>query len=99
MEYDHIRKLWDQFIEQYNDYFKSNEEIWLETLEKVRIYININNAKPSRSNKNNDIQYLNTWLTNQKFNYIKNRYLMNQSDIKIKWEQFMDDYKEYFAKN
>ena len=31
-----IKKSWEEFIEEYSEYFKSNEEIWIEKLNDVK---------------------------------------------------------------
>lgn len=98
MRNDMIRDKWEKFINEYCDYFKSKEEIWHETLEKIKKYIDENNKKPSRTDKNKEIKKWGTFIQTQKTNYSKKRYIMKNDEIRKKWEKFIDDYEEYFKK-
>ena len=53
-----IRKLWESFKNdsKYNRYFLSNEEEWIERLEKIKKYIDEHNKRPSTHDKNKDIE-------------------------------------------
>jgi superfamily II DNA/RNA helicase len=88
MKNENIKKLWEEFIndDKYKEYFLSNEEIWKNNLEKVKEYIDKNNKRPSQSNKDNDIKYLGSWLSDQKK---KNR--MKDENIRKLWEEFIND--------
>jgi uncharacterized protein YeaO (DUF488 family) len=68
---DEIRNLWKEFTKEYNEYLKSNEEIWIDNLNKLKQYINENNIKPSTISKNNEIKQLGQWISNQQRNYKK----------------------------
>lgn len=52
MKYEKIRTEWDLFIENHKEYFKSDEELWNENLDKVKKYIKDNNKRPSTTDKN-----------------------------------------------
>ena len=58
MKDEEIKNKWEEFITDYQEYFKSNEEIWLLKLNELKNYINKNNEKPSSANKNNEISYV-----------------------------------------
>ena len=77
-----ICKEWQQFIKEYKSYFKSNEDIWIETLNEVKKYINDNKIRPSCSDKNANIKKLG-WLigTQQKKLFRKKIHYSSESNI------------------
>lgn len=87
---------WSKFIENYSDYFRSNEDIWDETLIKVKEYININNNLPQCRDKNNEIKYLGYWLRTQKTNYNLKSDRMKEEKNREKYEEFINEFKIYF---
>jgi antitoxin component HigA of HigAB toxin-antitoxin module len=95
-----IRKLWEAFINEpkYSKYFLSNEEEWKIRLEKVKIYIDDNNKRPSNRNKNPDIRSYCAWISTQQKNYKKTKHIMNNHIIYKLWEEFINDikYSKYF---
>ena len=97
----YIRKLWEEFINDYSEYFKSNEEIWIEKLKDVEKYIDTNEKLPScNDNDNEKIKSMGSWISTQKSNYYDNKNIMkNNPDIKGLWEEFADKYNEYFKSN
>ena len=99
MKDTNIKLKWDQFIDKYKDYFLSNEEIWYNNLEKVKKYIDKYNFRPAEKSKDNNIKQLGKWICTQKTNYKKNENIMKNNNIRIKWEQFIDEYNEYFLSN
>jgi superfamily II DNA or RNA helicase len=94
MKNKNIKKIWDEFINanKYKIYFMSNEEIWNNNLNKVKLYIDEHNKRPI------DDKYLNQWMQNQTTNYKNNKKLMKNENIKKSWEEFINDdkYKNYF---
>jgi hypothetical protein len=104
MKNQEIYDEWTEFIndEKYKEYFLSNKEKWLQILEKVKNFININNKKPTINDKDNDIKFLGRWLINQKtsYKYRKDTVMTNQ-DIYDEWTKFINDdkYKEYIISN
>jgi hypothetical protein len=103
MKYNNIYNKWIQFInnEKYKIYFANQEQKFIINLNKVKIYIDNNNKRPSINNKDNNISYLGGWITTQQTNY-KNK-IKNIEDIYIynKWTEFINDnkYKIYFQTN
>jgi hypothetical protein len=96
MKKDNIKQAWELFMNEYQQYFVSDEDIWIKKLDEVKQFININKKKPLK-NKLDDIEkQLYYWITNQNTNY-----KINTIDIKNKkiWEQFMTEYQQYFPNN
>ncbi len=96
MKEENIRKKWKEFIEKYKEYFLLPEEIWLNKLKLVDNYIIENNKRPSELYKNKEIKKLGQWLLNQLKNYKNNKELMNDKNIRLLWEDFIEKYKKYF---
>jgi hypothetical protein len=96
MKDNNIKIKWEEFIDQYKEYMLNNEESWYNNFKKVKLYINENKCRPSKHSKDNNIKQLGIWIGNQQNNYNKNEQIMKDNNIRIKWEQFINEYKEYF---
>jgi len=98
-----IYSIWTEFInnDKYKQYFKSNEEKWIDTLNKVIEYIDKYHKKPLKNDKDNKIKYLEEWISKQQRNYNKKEGIIKNIDIYNKWSKFINDskYKEYFMLN
>ena len=94
MEDDIIRKVWEQFLEEFKDILISNrnEIIWIEKLNKTIDYIKEHNKLPTKSNKDNEIKTLGSWLSHQKTNYKNNINLLKIPKFRQMWEDFVKEY-------
>jgi len=76
-----------------------NEDYWINTLEKIKKYIDDNKKRPT-SDKNNskEIIYYVKWLLHQKTNYSNKEQIMKSEKIRKLWESFINDkiYSIYF---
>jgi superfamily II DNA or RNA helicase len=90
------RKLWEEFIEQYQDLFCDNITKWKSILIKVKQYINDNNKRPHQKDSQKDISFLGTWITKQVTTYKRKTHLMKNDDIYNLWSDFIEQYNEYF---
>lgn len=93
------RHKWEDFLEEYKEYFLSNDEIWNIKLEKVKEFINKNKKKPSNNSKNIDEKKLSGWIRHRTENYKNNIGEMQSEDKKKIWEDFIEEYREYFLTN
>ena len=96
MKNEEIYNQWTEFTNEFNVYFKTNEEQWFESLEKVRKYIDENKKRPSNSDKNKNIKSLAQWIGDQQKNYKNRINIMKNEAIHDKWTEFIGEYKEYF---
>jgi superfamily II DNA or RNA helicase len=96
MKHNERCDLWKQFITEYSEYFKSNEEVWNETLEKLKDFVNTNKMLPNTNSKKNCERRLGNWIQTQQKKYINKTFCMTQSETHMKWSQFLEDYKDYF---
>jgi superfamily II DNA or RNA helicase len=103
MNFEERHTLWTEFIEEYKEYFMTNEENWKQTLINVKNYIDTNSKLPSRSETNKTIKLLSVWISTQKTNYnediSKSKYIMNFEEIHTLWTEFVEEYKEYIDLN
>jgi superfamily II DNA or RNA helicase len=100
MQNQEIYNAWTTFINNplYKNYFISNEEEWCNKLEEIKLYININNKKPSYQDKDINIKKQSAWLSRQITNYKNKRKIMQEQEIYDAWTAFINDplYKKYF---
>ena len=96
MKNDEIKKQWEEFINKYNDLFKTNKELWIDNFKQIEEYINKYNKLPSKNDKDKNIKYLGCWLSHQKNKYKNNTGIMKNEEIRGLWEQFIEKYKELF---
>ena len=49
-----IRKKWEEFIndDKYKEYFLSNEEVWVNNLQKVKEFMDEKKSRPNSNSKN-----------------------------------------------
>ena len=94
---------WFKFMNdnKYKDYFLDNNNIWLNSLENVKKYINTHNKRPSCMCKDKEIKSLGEWIIHQISNYKNKTKIMKDSIIYNEWTNFINDdiYKEYFLDN
>jgi ribosomal RNA-processing protein 8 len=95
---DEYIKPWENFIEDYSEYFKDNDKIWYETLNKVKKYIDTNKKLPSVYHKNTEeVIKLGRWVVSNKLKYKNNEEIMKQPEFIKAWEEFIEEYSEYFT--
>jgi len=88
--------LWTMFLEEYKEYFKSDDVIWYENLEQTKIFINNNKKRPSNKSNDNTEKKIGSWVTTQQVNYRKKNLTMKDITKYSIWTQFLEEYKEYF---
>jgi hypothetical protein len=98
-----IYNKWTEFINDplYSEYFLSNEKIWEDKLNELKIYIEQNKKRPSSEDKDTKIRTLGSWVSNQQGNYKNKKCIMTNIDIYNKWTNFINDslYLEYLLSN
>ena len=79
----------------YSKYLLSNTDEWKINLIKLKNYIDKYKKKPPITSKDEDIKQLGLWRSHQQQNYKKNSNIMKDKNIKIIWEEFINDEKYY----
>lgn len=93
MKDEKIKKVWNDFLDdpKYTKYFINNVTQWYQKLDKLKLYININNYKPTYRSKS-EAQLAN-WIGIQHKNYTIKQQIMKDEKIKKAWEEFLADPK------
>jgi superfamily II DNA or RNA helicase/CHASE3 domain sensor protein len=91
--------LWSEFLEEYKEYFKSDDEVWYEKFEELKTFINENKRRPSEISSNEIEKKLGSWLSHQITNYNKKLEAMKDEAKYLLWSKFLEEYKEYFKSN
>ena len=58
--------LYTQFLEDYKEYFIPTHEKWFNNFDKLKIFITKNKKIPSAKSKNENEQFIGSWLDVQK---------------------------------
>jgi DNA-directed RNA polymerase subunit H (RpoH/RPB5) len=96
MKNNEIRESWKLILEKYKKLFKTNKEIWYDSLKELEEYIKKYNKLPSQIDKNINIKKLGSWSSTQKQNYKNKKCIMKDEQIRKIWEEFIEKYKELF---
>lgn len=95
MNIPEIRKLWEEFIDEYNEYVLNDYDKWFYKLSKVKKYIDLHKIRPSSKHQNVEIRILGSWLINNTLNYKRHNDRMKYDAIRKEWEKFVEEYKYY----
>ena len=102
MANDLIHDKWTDFINKvnYKKHFSSNENEWIDKLNIVKKYIDENDQKPNKHNKEQNIKQLGAWVSTQIQNYKLKKDIMANELIHSKWTDFINEekYKKFFIK-
>ena len=93
------RMLWEEFMKDNIELFRTNNEKWISNLELVKDYIVQNKKTPTQTDKDKCISSLGTWIQSQKQNYIKKSKIMIDENIRNIWGDFVKQYEKYFMSN
>jgi hypothetical protein len=101
MNIEYIRQSWKELLDEYREYFTSNEEEWYIKLLKTKEYMDTHNKRPSAVSRDKYENFLGSWITSQNQNFIKNIKRMKNEEIRESWEEFITDirYRKYFLSN
>ena len=86
---------WTTFMNEYNEYFQTNDEIWNSTFDKLKQFMNENEGRPIQKSKNEDEKRLGYWLSDQLINYKNKKGGMTDAARYDVWTIFMNEFKEY----
>jgi superfamily II DNA or RNA helicase len=94
-----IYNQWTKFLEEYKEYLLNKEEIWQNTFEQLKLFINQNKKCPSQHSTNKQEKQLGSWLNQQKIKYKKKADGMKDETRYNQWTEFLEEYKQYFSKD
>lgn len=98
MKSQDICNLWTQFLIDYKCYIMSPVDKWLDTLEKVKQYINDNKKLPSDKNQDANIKYIGNWLCHTRRDYKNKINTLKNKVVYDKCTEFFREYVTYFPK-
>ena len=90
-KYPERMKLFSEFLEVYNDYLLSGEDLWYRRFEELKEFLDCNKKTPSNKSNDKNEKLLNSWLTDQKRNYKNGKMEQPQRN---KWEDLRENYAE-----
>jgi ribosomal RNA-processing protein 8 len=90
-KYPERLNLFSEFLEVYNDYLLSGEDLWYRRFEELKEFLDCNKKTPSNKSNDQNEKLLNSWLTDRKRDYKNGK--MDKCQIK-KWEELRENYKE-----
>lgn len=100
MKNNEIYNLWNNFINdnKYKKYFEDKIITFIHKLDIIKEYIDKNNIKPSKNNKDIDIKKLAQYTNLQHHYYLQKKFTMKNITIYNLWSKFINDdkYKNYF---
>ena len=99
MKSDEIYNKWCTFVNDYYEYFKTNEEDWHDKFDEMKKYIDDNKQKPSQDSKDEDISRMGHWISRQIKNSKNRTKIMKSDEIYNKWNTFYNEYYKYFMSN
>lgn len=98
LENEELRRIWEDFVQKYPDKkFMSPEEYWLQTYNKLVIYVNDNNRLPRQNNTDKEQTELSQWMKRQNNNYKHKVEVMKKDDVRLHWEQFKTKNSHLFS--
>jgi Hypothetical methyltransferase len=88
--------VWKMFLEEYNEYVLSIDELWYKNLETLKEFIEINKRRPSSDNPNKkEEHWVGEWLLTQNKNNKNRKEGMICDRRHYMWSAFLEEYKEY----
>ena len=100
MKNEKMYNMWTNFIndDKYKKYFLSYRDVWINTLNDVKEYIDKNNKRPSSTDKDQKVKSLGYWISRQINIYMFKKKIMKDAYIYDVWTNLISDskYKEYF---
>ena len=97
-----MKELWNKLLIDFPIILNINKgwkEGWIEKLNKLQTFIDINKKMPSNRSSNKLEEQLSVWYYGQKNNYKKNKKLLNCEKITKLWEEFIEKYKIYIPED
>lgn len=89
MQYQHIRDVWFKFSQKYSQFFKSNEETWMDRLMQCQAFVDKNGKLPYLTNSDPEAKQLAKWLYHQTENYKAKKEGLKNEELRRMWEEFV----------
>ena len=96
MSHSIFRDKWDIFINNHEEYFKSNEEVWYENLDGVEEFIHVHKKRPIVSSNDANERKLGQWIGYQVQKMTKRSGIMANEEIRDVWDNFTSSHLKHF---
>lgn len=95
---ENIYQQWEILINKYPTKFSGYNAKWQLALEDVEKYMETseNNDRPKKLSSNQNYKTMAVWLTSQVTKYRRNNKIMQDPEIREKWEEFVFKYPTKF---
>jgi len=93
---ENICKAWEEFIIEYPSYFFTEEQKWNQTLEEVDKFIIEKGYKPSHNCEDLKGEQLSSWLRIQEANIRRNKGIIKNQELRIKYDNLKLKHKKVF---
>jgi superfamily II DNA/RNA helicase len=87
---------WEEFLDEYSEHMKSFDDIWYDTLDELKSFMDKNDQRPSHGSKNPTEKKLGAWISTQQNNYKKTTNSMKDKEKRLKWGDFVKQYSDLF---
>jgi ribosomal RNA-processing protein 8 len=94
MKHEERYNKWTLFLEEYKQYFLSNNDLWDYNLTELKDFMRKNKLKPSKNEKKHY-----NFLRHQNEDYEKKKGGMKDNERYNKWTEFLEEFKEHFGKD
>ena len=88
--------LWNDFLEEYQEYFTNTEDTWNETFNKLKLFIEGKKRKPDGSVYDKEERSLGQWWVAQQSYHKKKSGGMKNTFRYNLWSDFLEEFKEHF---
>jgi hypothetical protein len=83
-----IKETWEDFMIKFKKYSKNPRDVWFQSFQRVKDYLEENGKLPSGDSTDEDIRYLGRWIGCQNSNLKKAEHSMNDPEFKKLWVEF-----------
>ena len=91
---EEYKSLWKELLDTYPQFFRTNEEEWYLSYDKLKEYVDKYKKLPTVTDKENKVIF--NWYETQKKNYKKEKEIMANETIRKEWEEFVEKNKKLF---
>ena len=94
-----VYDIWTNFLKEYNNYLKDDDDIWYDNLSELDEYIILHKKRPKKTSLVINEKKLANWISHQLQNFNKNTNNMKKENIKNDFQKFLIDHKNIFKNN
>lgn len=89
------KAIWKEFVQEYKEYVVEQSIKWYKILEELKLWLNEHKRKPSSVAVDETEKRLGAWVNQQQVNYKKNLNAMSNENKRFKWNECVQEHREY----